>query len=63
MNPQEKQRVPFDQFLDLAVTHELGHAMCGESDEIKAERFGRELRQGKMAVCSAGHQQVSAAAR
>jgi hypothetical protein len=59
----DKWHLPFDQFLDFAVTHELGHAMCGESDEIKAERFGRELRQGKMAVCSPGHQQLSAAAR
>jgi hypothetical protein len=59
----DKWHMPFDQFLDFAVTHELGHAMCRESDEIKAERIGRELRQGKMAVCGTGHQTLSAAAR
>src|SRR5262249_33305827 len=40
-----KWNIPFDQFLDFAVTHELGHAFCQESDEIKAERFGQHLRQ------------------
>jgi hypothetical protein len=34
-----KWNIPFDKFLDFAVTHELGHAFCQESDEIKAERF------------------------
>ena len=28
-----KWNISFDQFLDFAVTHELGHALCHESDE------------------------------
>ena len=44
-------RVPLDQLLDLAVTHELGHAICHEPDEGKADRYGRTLREGKPLVC------------
>jgi hypothetical protein len=40
-----------DQLLDLAVTHELGHAFCSESDEIKAERSGQRLRKGEGPLC------------
>jgi hypothetical protein len=39
-----KWNISFDQFLDFAVSHELGHAFCQESDKIKAERFGQRLR-------------------
>ena len=28
----------------LAVTHELGHAICDEHDEAAADRFGEELK-------------------
>ena len=34
-----KWNISFDKFLDFAVSHELGHAFCQESDEMKAERF------------------------
>ena len=44
-------RVPLDQLLDLAVTHELGHAICREPDEGKADRYGKMLRDGKPLVC------------
>ena len=47
----KKWHIPFDQFLDFAVSHELGHAFCHESDEIKAEQFGQRLRKGKARVC------------
>ena len=46
-----KWNIPFDQFLDFAVSHELGHSLCQESDEIKAERFGQRLRKGLAGVC------------
>jgi hypothetical protein len=45
-------RVPLDQLLDSAVTHELAHAICHEPDEGKADRYGRMLREGKPLVCS-----------
>ncbi len=38
-----KWKIPFDQFLDFAVTHELGHAFCNEYDETKAERYAERL--------------------
>ena len=46
-----KWGLPFDQLLELAVTHELGHAFCNERDEGPADHFGEALRQGKPAVC------------
>lgn len=46
-----KWNIPFDKFLDFAISHELGHAFCSESDEIKAERLGQGLRKGEGPVC------------
>ena len=46
-----KWNIPFDKFLDFAIRHELGHAFCSESDEIKAERLGQGLRKGEGPVC------------
>jgi hypothetical protein len=46
-----KWNISFDKFLDFAVSHELGHAFCEESDEIKAERFGQRLRKSSASVC------------
>ncbi|MEQ1353369.1 MAG: hypothetical protein ABLT11_05080 [Candidatus Acidiferrum sp.] len=37
--------------LNFAVAHELGHALCNEKDESKAERVARMLREGKAASC------------
>jgi len=38
--------------LDLAVTHELGHAICHDQDERRADDYGRELRQKKTVDCA-----------
>ena len=46
-----KWNISFDRFLDFAVTHELGHAFCQESDEIKAEHFSQRLRRSLASVC------------
>jgi hypothetical protein len=46
-----KWNISFDKFLDFAVSHELGHAFCEESDEIKAERYGQRLRKSLGSVC------------
>jgi hypothetical protein len=40
-----------DQLLDLAVTHELGHALCNDPDEWRADRFGQQLRRRQAPVC------------
>jgi hypothetical protein len=37
--------------LDLAVTHELGHAFCQEKDERRADDYGRALRDKKAVDC------------
>src|SRR5258707_747661 len=34
------------KLLELAVTHELGHAFCEEPNEAAADHFGEELRKG-----------------
>jgi len=43
--------VPLDKMLDLAVTHELGHAVCNMRNEHFADSFGRILRNGQNPAC------------
>ena len=40
-----------DDLLKLAVTHELGHALCNEKNEGKADAYGQELRKGQLVQC------------
>jgi hypothetical protein len=40
-----------DDLLALAITHELGHALCNEQDEHKADAYGRVLRTGRLPDC------------
>jgi hypothetical protein len=37
--------------LELAVSHELGHAFCAEPNEVAADRFGEQLRKGLAPRC------------
>jgi len=37
-------KIPLDQLLDVAISHELGHAMCHETNEARADEIGRALR-------------------
>jgi hypothetical protein len=37
--------------VDIAVTHELGHALCQEKNERLANQYGKELREGKILHC------------
>lgn len=43
--------VSMDTLLEIAVTHELGHALCREQDEAKADAYGRHLRSGERPHC------------
>ncbi len=47
----EKYRVPLDQLLYVAVTHELGHAICHEVDEVKAIVYADQLRNTGRVLC------------
>jgi hypothetical protein len=40
-----------EALLELAVNHELGHSVCHDEDERKADDYGRELREGKTSDC------------
>jgi hypothetical protein len=40
--------------LRVAITHELGHALCKERDERRADDYGRELRAGRVPICKGG---------
>lgn len=40
-----------DDLLKLAVTHELGHALCNEKNEKKADAYGEQLRKGEPVQC------------
>jgi hypothetical protein len=38
--------------VELAITHEMGHGICQEKDERRADDYGRELRDGRIPDCS-----------
>jgi hypothetical protein len=40
-----------DDLLELAVAHELGHVLCNEASEAKANRAARSLLEGKPLTC------------
>ncbi|HEY4933993.1 MAG TPA: hypothetical protein VII23_20710 [Terriglobales bacterium] len=48
----EKFGVIGPQLVNLAITHEMGHGMCQEKDERRADDYGKELREGKVPDCS-----------
>jgi hypothetical protein len=43
--------LPPGSILDYAVTHEMGHAICGESQENLANKYGSDLRRGISPMC------------
>jgi hypothetical protein len=47
----EKWRVPLDQLLDVAVKHELAHAMCRERDEARTHAYADQLGQSGRVKC------------
>lgn len=50
----EKWRVPLDQLLDVAVTHELAHAICRERDEGRTHAYADQLSQSGRVACGEG---------
>jgi hypothetical protein len=44
-------RMPIEDLLDLAVRHELGHALCNERNEAIAERLAAMLQARKPISC------------
>ncbi len=47
-----KFELPLPELVDFAVTHEMGHALCGFRDEGRADAVARRLREGKLPYCS-----------
>jgi hypothetical protein len=43
---------PPGSILDFAVTHEMGHAICGERQENLADKYGLDLRRGIAPMCN-----------
>jgi len=43
--------MPIEELLDLAVRHELAHALCNEYDEAKTERAATALKNGSPFPC------------
>jgi hypothetical protein len=43
--------MPIEDLLDLAIRHELAHALCNESDETKVNRVAIALKNGKPFAC------------
>ncbi len=44
-------RMPIEDLLDLAIRHELAHALCNERDESKADRAAIALKNGTPLSC------------
>ena len=45
-------RLPIGQpLIDLAITHEMGHALCQEKNERLANEYGKDLQEGKIPQC------------
>lgn len=44
-------RMPIEDLLDLAVRHELGHSLCSERNEAKADRIAAMLQEKKPISC------------
>lgn len=47
----ERFEVIGPELLDLAITHEMGHGICQETNERRADDYGRELRRGTTPNC------------
>ena len=41
-----------EALLKFVVNHELGHSICHDPDERKADDYGRELRKGEIPDCA-----------
>jgi hypothetical protein len=48
----QRFRLPPGSILDYAVTHEMGHAICGERQENLADKYGLDLRRGIAPTCA-----------
>jgi hypothetical protein len=46
-----KWRMPLDELLPFAVAHELGHALCREVDERRANDYAAQLRSAGTVRC------------
>jgi hypothetical protein len=44
--------LPPRSILDYAVTHQMGHAICGERQEDLADKYGLDLRRGIAPTCA-----------
>jgi hypothetical protein len=40
------------RLVDLAITHEMGHGICQEKDERRADDYGIDMRAGRTPDCS-----------
>jgi hypothetical protein len=40
-----------EKLLDYAIAHELGHALCNERNEAKADRAAKLMREGNAPSC------------
>ena len=43
--------MPIEELLDLAIRHELAHALCNEVDEVKTNRAAVSLKNGTPLPC------------
>ncbi|WP_353063783.1 hypothetical protein RBB77_21375 [Tunturibacter psychrotolerans] len=51
--------LPPGSILDYAVTHEMGHAICGEYQDNLADKYGFDLRRGIAPTCATDRKRSS----
>jgi hypothetical protein len=44
-------QMPVERLAVLAVTHEIGHAMCGDASEVRANERAQLLQAGELPTC------------
>lgn len=55
--------MPIQDLLDLAIRHELAHALCNDPDETRAERVASALKDGRPFSCQLAEQASVAKSR
>lgn len=48
---QREFHLPLEELLTRTLTHELGHAFCGDPDEIRTEQAAAQIRRGLYPAC------------
>jgi len=49
---ERRYHLQFDELVIRTITHEMGHAYCGDPDEQRTEQVAEQIRRGLQPRCS-----------